>query len=112
MVKAQKWLLWLFGAMFLVPEVLWSPVLNFIYSIWVGGNVPMILRDNFLINPDNRNLAITIILIQCIGALLFFILLLKTSINIIFKIILSILFFIFFIFALYVFIILSMMARY
>ena len=50
--KLQKGLLWLFGAMFLVPEILWSPVGNFIFSLLTPpiGGYPQLLRNNFLFN--------------------------------------------------------------
>lgn len=87
MTKKQKGLLWLFGAMFLIPEILWSPILNFAYSILESRNVPTILRDNFLISSNYRGLAILVIFIQCIGALLSLILILKTKNSLYFKLI-------------------------
>ena len=83
--------------MFAIPEILWSQVSNFLYTFWRGGNVPVILRDNFLINSDYRKLAIAVVFLQCLGALLSSILIYKTSTKISFKIFLSILFFLFFI---------------
>ncbi len=83
--KLQKGLLWLFGAMFLVPEILWSPVLNFSYSIWEGKNIPTILRPNFLISSDYRKLAIGVVLIQCLGLVMSLIFILKSDYKIILK---------------------------
>lgn len=99
--KTQKIALSIFAAMFVVPEVLWSPIANFIYSIWVGGNTPATLRDNFLIHSDYRKIAIVVVFIQCVGAFLGFIFSLN-FLNGINKILLSILFFISFIFSMYV----------
>ena len=98
----QKTWLWIFGVMFLVPEVLWSPVSNFIYSFYIGGNTPAILRDNFLIHSDYRKLAIVVIFIQCLGVFLGFIFSLKFLTNIT-KLTISALFFILFIISFFIF---------
>ena len=57
--------------MFVVPEVLWSPVGNFIYSLYtnhINGNSSL-LRNNFLENPDNINILSTVLFIQTVGLL-------------------------------------------
>ena len=71
--KMQKTWLWIFGAMFLVPEVLWSPIVNFYYEFYqssYSGNVQP-LRDSFLQNADNLKYLKFVILLQSIGLLLF-----------------------------------------
>lgn len=92
--------------MFALPEILWSPVVNFLYIFSRGGNVPVVLRDNFLVHPDYRKLAITVIFLQCLGALLGLVLTNKLSIKIIYKVLLSILFVLFFVLSIVVFFIL------
>jgi hypothetical protein len=67
----QKVWLGIFLAMFVVPEVLWSPVVNFIYSLYtnhLNGNSSL-LRNNFLQNPDNVNILSTVLFIQMAGLL-------------------------------------------
>ncbi len=102
MTKLKNIWLWIFIAMFAIPEILWSPVSNFLYMFWKGGNIPFILRDNFLMHSDYRKLAIAIIFLQCFGALLSLIVIYKTSIKFIFKFLLSVLFFIFLVLSLFV----------
>jgi len=107
MTKIQKIWTWIFIAMFALPEILWSPVGNFLYTFWKGGNIPAILRDNFLISSDYRRTAIVVILLQSLGALISSILIYTSSIKIGYKVLLSILFFIFFLLSLGVFFVLS-----
>lgn len=58
--------------MFLVPEVLWSPVGNIIYEFMQSGNVAP-LRDNFLLKADNLIYFHVVSLIQLVGLVLSFI---------------------------------------
>ena len=84
MSKMQKTWLWIFGAMFVVPEILWSPIGNFIYSLFsrpVNG-YSQLLRKNFLFDYQYESLLKIIIFIQLIGIVLFFIFWLKNKINI------------------------------
>lgn len=79
LTKKQKIWLWIFGAMFAIPEIVWSPVLNFYYEFWQSGwsgNVHPI-RNNFLQNSDNLNYLKLIFFIQSIGLILFLISLIK-----------------------------------
>jgi len=105
--KIQKIWLGIFGAMFLIPEILWSPIMNFSYTIWESKNIPTILRNNFLIHSDYRSMVAFVVLIQCIGLLSSLILILRSKTNFIFKIILSIILSLLFILSLLVFIFLS-----
>ena len=100
----KKIWMWIFMAMFIIPEILWSPVLNFLYTFWKGGNIPVIFRNNLLISSDYRWLAILVIFVQCIGLLLSLVSVLKIRIKIFAKIILFLLFLILFILSLLVFI--------
>mgnify|MGYP001594464676 FL=1 len=102
--KIQKIWLWIFGAMFLIPEILWSPISNFLYIIWKGGNMPFILRNNFLMHSDYRKLLLIIIFIQVIGALLSAIFIYKSKNNLIIKLILVFLSSLFFILSSLIFI--------
>ena len=108
MTKIQKIWIWIFLAMFAIPEILWSPVLNFLYIFYKGGNVPIILRNNFLINSDYKLLAILIIFLQSMGALISSILILKSNVKFLSKIILFLTFFVLFILSFFVLILLLM----
>ncbi len=83
----QKIWLGVFLAMFLVPEILWSPVGNYIYSLvkpTVNGSI-QIMRDNFLLHTDNVNLYSTVLFIQLVGSILYFIFYVKHSESIKYK---------------------------
>ncbi len=71
MTKTQKVWLWVFIAMFIVPEALWSPVGNTIYSLFQSGKRhPEVLRANFLFNYQYENLLKLIVVVQFIGVTL------------------------------------------
>ncbi len=72
MTKTQKIWLAVFLGMFLVPELLWSPVGNFIYelSIQAHSSSTRPFRDNFLQNSDNIYILYTVFTIQLIGLLI------------------------------------------
>ena len=55
MTKKQKIWLGISMAMAIVPEILWSPVVNFYYEFYLGTQTSNIypLRNNFLQNSDN-----------------------------------------------------------
>lgn len=81
MTKIQKIWMGIFIAMFAVPEILWSPIGNFIYSFLsptVGGNYQL-LRNNFLFDYRFENLLKFLVFIQSIGIVLFLIFLLKNK---------------------------------
>ncbi|KKP32756.1 MAG: hypothetical protein A2312_01520 [Candidatus Staskawiczbacteria bacterium RIFOXYB2_FULL_32_9] len=77
--KIQKSLLWLFGAMFLVPEILWSPVSNFIYIFIDNSDPAKPLRLNFLTEGNPTNLYRTIVFMQLAGLFSFLFLLIKNK---------------------------------
>lgn len=82
--KIQKIWLWIFGGMFVVPEILWSPIGNFIYSFFsypINGN-PQLLRSNFLFNYQYENMLKIVVLLQSIGTVFFFMLWVKNKKNI------------------------------
>lgn len=111
MTKIQKIWLWIFIAMFAIPEILWSPIANFLYTFWKNGNVPTILRNNFLMHPDFRRLAIAIIFLQSLGALLSSFLVYKSSIKATTRLILSFLLLLFFVLSFGAFLILILTAN-
>jgi hypothetical protein len=76
MTKKQKILLVIFLTMFLVPEILWSPVLNILLELGQSGNVTP-LRDNFLMSSDNLIYFRIINFIQLVGIISAIILLFK-----------------------------------
>jgi hypothetical protein len=84
MSKMQKIWLGIFASMFLVPEILWSPVMNYAYSLFaptVKGSYQL-LRYNFLFGYQQENLLKFIIFIQFLGIILFFIFWFKNKKNI------------------------------
>jgi len=91
LTKTQKVWLWISATMFLVPEILWSPVANFLYTLYKGGNRPVILRDNFLLDSDYRKLLIWIVFVQLIGILFFSGLFSRVSANRVIKVVIFLL---------------------
>jgi len=75
MTKTQKIWLGIFLAMFIVPEVLWSPVANDIYEYSQSGIVGTTysFRHTFLQKTDYQNVLSVIFFIQFIGLLSAFI---------------------------------------
>jgi len=82
----QKIWFWIFGAMFVVPEILWSPLVNLIYDIFQNSNNVKTLRPNFLTNPNNIYILLYIIFFQFIGVLGTTIITIKSKLNLIPKI--------------------------
>lgn len=73
MSKSQKIWLWVPASVFFLPEILWSPLGNFLYSFFmptVGGS-SQILRNNFLLDSRFESLYLIIVLIQLVGIILF-----------------------------------------
>jgi len=81
MTKTQKIWMWIFIAMFAIPEILWSPVSNFYYELTQtsksGGTHPF--RYNFLQSSDNLGYLKFVITLQFIGLLLILFYLLKNK---------------------------------
>lgn len=69
MNKKQKIWLWIFLAMFILPELLWSPILNIADSVLQNNNNSTIFRPNFLMNLNNTNLLLFVLIIQIVGIL-------------------------------------------
>ncbi len=69
MQKKQKIIFGIFLALFAVPELLWSPVGNFVYEFLQKGNKAVPLRQNFLDNTDNINILSSILFVQLLGLL-------------------------------------------
>ena len=75
----KKILAWISFIIFIVFEILWSPLLNFFYSFFsptINGS-SQIIRDNFLLKTDNINIYLFVILIQLISLLSCLILMIK-----------------------------------
>ena len=71
MTKKQKVWLGIFLSMFVVPEVLWSPVGNTLYSFFQSGKiVSQVFRSNFLLEYRYESLFKIIITIQLISIIL------------------------------------------
>ena len=76
MSKLQKTWLSLFAAMFLLPEILWSPVGNYIYELSQGSGKIIALRSNFITTSTNYSfiwygLVTLIQLLGLIGCLIY-----------------------------------------
>jgi fatty-acid desaturase len=74
----------IFGTMFLLPELLWSPVGNIIYEFLQKTNDVQPYRYNFFTNSDNSVYLSLILLVQFIGCLLILIYLVNHKKNNIF----------------------------
>ncbi len=79
MTKKQKIWLGVFLAMFIIPEVLWSPVGNRLYANFFSGdkNSVSVFRPNFFTDVDNSNIISKVLFIQFLGLFLSAIYLLK-----------------------------------
>jgi hypothetical protein len=92
MEKKQKIWLAVFLAMFIIPEILWSPVRSIIYIIIHPNqftDLPLLFN---ILPPLNNNLISGIIeLIQFIGLVCFYFALIKLKFNKVLKIIINIL---------------------
>ncbi len=94
--------------MFLIPEILWSPVVNFYYELSptsVSGNTHPLI-NNFLQKSDNLDYLKFVIFIQLGGLIIFIVSLVKNKTNlksVVYWIlfVLALLIFIFVAFALY-----------
>jgi hypothetical protein len=69
MTKGQKIGFWAVLGLFIIPELLWSPVGNFIYELTQtgrsGGTHPF--RNTFLEDSSNINIFSTVLFIQLLG---------------------------------------------
>jgi len=77
MTKIQKIWLGISSMMFLLPELLWCPISNFIYIFTQNSNSPKVFRDNFLLNSDNITSLNIVLFIQFLGILILLINLIK-----------------------------------
>lgn len=73
MTKTQKILLWVGLALFIIPEILWSPTGNFVNTL---SGEPLFgegsFRPNFLTDSSNINYLSFMLSMQCAGAVLVF----------------------------------------
>ena len=72
MTKWQKVWLSIGIAMFAIPEILWSPVVNFAFEWSQKTNHVVPLRSSFLTDIDNIDRWSAILLIQAFGFMLIF----------------------------------------
>ena len=71
MTKKQKVWLGIYLVVLIVPEVLWSPVGNTLYSFFQSGKiVPQVFRSNFLLEYKYESLFKIIIIMQLISIML------------------------------------------
>jgi hypothetical protein len=78
-MQNKKIWLWVSLGMFLVPELLWSPVMNFIYEIFQNNNHVQALRPNFLTDSSNVTPFIIVVFIQFLGLLITTVIMTKSS---------------------------------
>jgi hypothetical protein len=69
-------------AMFIVPEVLWSPVGNLVDSLLQNSNHVQVFRSNFLTSSDNTGLLLFFLFFQLVGIVGSLVLIFQTKINI------------------------------
>ena len=81
MNKKQKIWLGVFLGMFIVPEILWSPVTNVVYGLIQNSNHVKSFRSNFLTNSDYNVFLILFLFIQFIGLIGTFILIKKNNLT-------------------------------
>ena len=65
MTKGQKMGFWAVLGLFIIPELLWSPVGNFIYELDKNTGTPF--RNTFLEDSSNINILSTVLFIQLLG---------------------------------------------
>ncbi len=68
--KIQKTWLWIFGAMFVVPEVLFSPIISFasyLAKISFSSLYSLGIKNNFL--PDDSTYLFIAVIIELVGVL-------------------------------------------
>jgi hypothetical protein len=73
METKQKTWLWISLIMFAMPEILWNPIVNFMYSLFmptINGST-QIWRESFLLNYRFDFLYKIILLVQLIGIVTF-----------------------------------------
>lgn len=80
MTKIQKIWFTIFLAMFIIPELLWSPVVNFVYELYKNTGFPV--RNSILEKTENINLLSSVLFVQTLGLLLTAIYLLAVRKNI------------------------------
>ncbi|OGE94751.1 MAG: hypothetical protein A3B10_04250 [Candidatus Doudnabacteria bacterium RIFCSPLOWO2_01_FULL_44_21] len=81
MTKKQKIWLWVSLGIFVIPEIVWSPIVSLFYSFAQNSNNAQLLRSSFLYHPDNRNILTSILFLQFLGLLLTTILLIKLNLK-------------------------------
>jgi hypothetical protein len=67
MTKKQKLIFWSSFALFAIPELLWSPVLNYAMPFYKGSKY--IFNDNFIFDGNHYTLLSFIILIQLVAVI-------------------------------------------
>ena len=90
---------------FIVPEILWSPLSNIMYSVLkpaMSGST-QILRINFLTNFENINLLLIVIFIQILGLVSSIFLIFKLNSNRWFQFSLSLILLVFLIISIVIF---------
>lgn len=72
MTKTQKILLWVGLALFIIPEILWSPTGNLVYAFSQNSNSPSLLRETAIMNSGNVNYLNFVLSVQFVGVFLSF----------------------------------------
>ncbi len=69
MNKNYKILFWIGLLLFIVPELLWSPVANVYYTFFQSGSNIVLLRDNFITSAGYNLVYKGLILLEALGLL-------------------------------------------
>ena len=81
MTKSQKIWFWVSAVLFLLPEILWSPIVNLIDAFLQNSNNTVIFRDNFLMDSDNLNFLLIALFVQFLGVLVSSVIIIKSNFN-------------------------------
>ncbi len=71
MTKLQKIWLGVGLGMFIIPEILWSPITNIIYSLFNANNHSLVLRQSFLFDADKVVYLTLVLGVQLIGVIMY-----------------------------------------
>ncbi len=69
MTKLQKIWLWVGLGMFIIPEILWSPLVNLMQSLYNSQIDSPVFRENFLTTGKSTVSWLVVLLVQLLGAL-------------------------------------------
>jgi hypothetical protein len=71
MDKKQQIGLGAFLGLFVIPELLWSPIVNFFHALLQNSNQVQVLRPNYFTDSDNLLSFLILVLVQFLGLVAF-----------------------------------------